>query len=422
MFTIKLRIIVKWLLVITFLYFFSTILYFGYSQVDEQKGVYTFYWSGLQALFNDQEFGIVKNKSLDTNFDGLDGPYVINKVVYQVSEKAQLSKSYLINKEIKVFTGKQYLPDFKVELKGLEKVETALYATPQKLLVISDIEGNFTGFFSFLLSNRVIDNKGNWIYGNGHLVLNGDFVDRGTDVTQVLWLIYKLDQQAENIGGKVHYILGNHEIMMLQGNVSYANFKYIQAAKEISGNRSWDGAMQTLYNEHSVLGKWLRTKNVVERIGTTLFVHAGLNIGHIDAGLDIPTLNQIASKNYGKPYNANFNSKKEELSLSGIYSPYWDRSLAMDFKNKALYFLNHISVKETSQDELEKILKYYGASRIFIGHSIVDDIKADYDGKVIKIDIKHGTHFKSGDTKGVLIENNRIYKVDDASNKIPLDR
>lgn len=100
MFTIKLRIIVKWLLVITFLYFFSTILYFGYSQVDEKKGVYTFYWSGLQALFNDQEFGIVKNKSLDTNFDGLDGPYVINKVVYQVSEKAQLSKSYLINKGI----------------------------------------------------------------------------------------------------------------------------------------------------------------------------------------------------------------------------------------------------------------------------------------------------------------------------------
>ena len=209
---------------------------------------------------------------------------------------------------------------------------------------------------------------------------------------------------------------------MLQGNVSYANFKCIQAAKEISGNRSWDGAMQTLYNEHTVLGKWLKTKNVVERIGTTLFVHAGLNIRHIDAGLDIPTLNQIASKNYGKPYHANFNSKKEELSLSGIYSPYWDRSLAMDLKNKVLYFLNNISVKETSQDELEKILKYYGAARIVIGHSIVDDIKADYDGKVIKIDIKHGTQFKSGDTKGVLIENNRIYKVDDASNKIPLDR
>jgi len=144
----------------------------------------------------------------------------------------------------------------------------------------------------------------------GHLVLNGDFVDRGTDVTQVLWLIYKLDQQAEAKGGKVHYILGNHEIMMLQGNVSYANFKYIQAAKAISGKTYWDESMLALHSKDAELGKWLRHRNVVERIGKTLFVHAGLNVRHINAGLDIPTLNKIARDNYGKPYSKNFRSKK----------------------------------------------------------------------------------------------------------------
>ena len=140
----------------------------------------------------------------------------------------------------------------------------------------------------------MIDDKGNWIYGDSHLVLNGNFVDKGTDVKQVLWLIYKLDQQAEAKGRKVHYILGNHEIMMLKGNVSYANFKYIQASKEISGGKYWDEAMQSLYNKITELGKWLRTKKVVERIGTTLFVHSGLNAHHNKAGLNILTLNQIA--------------------------------------------------------------------------------------------------------------------------------
>lgn len=422
MFTKKFWKIAKWLLVIISVYLFSTILYFGYSQVDEKKGIYTFYWSGLHALFNDHEFGIRKNKSLDTAFDGLDGPYIINKVVYFVNEKGLLSNFLLEENEIKVVTGKEYLPEFKVNLKGLIKAEKSLYSAPDKVIAISDIEGNFTGFFSFLQINRVIDNKGNWIYGDGHLVLNGDFVDRGTDVTQILWLIYRLDQQAEATGGKVHFILGNHEIMMLQGNVSYANFKYIQAAKEITGNKYWDGAMLTLYSENTELGKWLRTKNIIEQIGNTLFVHAGLSIRHIDAGLDISTLNKIARDNYGKPYTKDFKSKKEELTLSSIYSPYWDRSLAMDFKNKALYFFNNISVKETSLEELKKILKYYGASRIVIGHSIVDDIKTDYDGKLIKIDIKHGTQMRSGDTKGILFENDRIYKIDDASNKISLDR
>ena len=93
----------------------------------------------------------------------------------------------------------------------------------------------------------------------------------------------------------------------------------------------------------------------------------------------------------------------------------------MDFKNKALYFFNNISVKPTSQQDLNRILKYYGASRIVIGHSIVDDIKADYAGKVIKIDLKHGTQLRSGDTKGIFLENGRLYKVDDAANKTSLD-
>ncbi|RZM23953.1 MAG: metallophosphoesterase [Pedobacter sp.] len=413
--------IVKWVLVVVALYFFLTILYFGYSQVDEKKGVYTFYWSGLRALFNGEEFGLIKNKSLNTGFDGPDGPYLINNVAYSVDAKGSLIKSAVVNTEINVSTGKAYLQDFNVKLKAPDTVENAIYAAPEKLLVISDIEGNFTGFYSFLLSNGVIDTKGNWIYGKGHLVLNGDFVDRGKEVTQVLWLIYKLEQQAEAKGGKVHYILGNHEIMMLQGNVSYANFKYIQAAKSISGNTYWDEAARKLYSDDTELGKWLRTKNVVERIGNTVFVHAGLSVRHMDAGLDIQTLNQIARENYGKLYTKNFKSKKEELTLSSIYSPYWDRSLAMDFKNKALYFFNNISVKPTSQQDLNRILKYYGASRIVIGHSIVDDIKADYAGKVIKIDLKHGTQLRSGDTKGIFLENGRLYKVDDAANKTSLD-
>jgi hypothetical protein len=33
--------------------------------------------------------------------------------------------------------------------------------------------------------------------------LNGDFVDRGENVTQVLWLIYKIENQAQKQGGKL---------------------------------------------------------------------------------------------------------------------------------------------------------------------------------------------------------------------------
>ena len=119
----------------------------------------------MQALFNNQEFGIIENKILDTSFDGLDGPYLINSVAYFVNQSGHLSKSLPVENEIKVITGKGYLRDFKVRLKSPEVAENAIYPDSDKVLAISDIEGNFTGFFSFLLSNKVIDNKGNWIYG-----------------------------------------------------------------------------------------------------------------------------------------------------------------------------------------------------------------------------------------------------------------
>lgn len=66
---------------------------------------------------------------------------------------------------------------------------------PDKIVAISDIEGNFYGFSNFLIAYNVIDANYNWTFSNGHLILNGDFVYRGNNVVPVLWLIYKLEKQ-----------------------------------------------------------------------------------------------------------------------------------------------------------------------------------------------------------------------------------
>src|SRR5690606_14672285 len=150
------------------------------------------------------------------------------------------------------------------------------YEMPQRIAVLSDIEGNFNGLSSFLINNHIIDANYNWTFGDGHLVLTGDFVDRGNHVTQVLWLIYKLEMQAEKQGGKVHLILGNHEIMNFQGNWRYNKRKYIKLAQTISKEKDWDKATRFMYSHHTELGNWLRSKNVIEKIGRYIFVHAGL--------------------------------------------------------------------------------------------------------------------------------------------------
>ena len=89
----------------------------------------------------------------------------------------------------------------------------------------------------------------------------------GDMVTEILWHLYSLEKQAARAGGMVHYILGNHELMVLDEDLRYINEKYKQV-EAISGIKYSD-----LYSENSVLGKWLRSKPVMVTINNIIFVH-----------------------------------------------------------------------------------------------------------------------------------------------------
>ena len=122
-------------------------------------------------------------------------------------------KEYFVNSEI---TAKSYFQidstsfDFKIN-SDVKKFKNN-YNDGNPIIAISDIEGGYKTFRDFLINSKVIDKNLNWTFGKGHLVLVGDFVDRGWSVTQVLWFIYKLEQDAIQQGGFVHFIIGNHEL------------------------------------------------------------------------------------------------------------------------------------------------------------------------------------------------------------------
>ena len=80
-----------------------------------------------------------------------------------------------------------------------------------------------------LTNNKIINNDLNWDFGEGHLVIVGDIFDRGSKVNEVLWLIYKLEIQARKMGGRVHFLLGNHDYMVLQRDLRYINSRWYNA-------------------------------------------------------------------------------------------------------------------------------------------------------------------------------------------------
>ena len=65
---------------------------------------------------------------------------------------------------------------FSVRLKDQLQNEKSEFDSVSKLFAISDIEGDFSSFRQLLQANGVMDEEYNWTFGDGHLVLTGDFV------------------------------------------------------------------------------------------------------------------------------------------------------------------------------------------------------------------------------------------------------
>ncbi|MEM8524372.1 MAG: ankyrin repeat domain-containing protein [Bacteroidota bacterium] len=352
----------------------------------------------IRQYFN--SLGIYKNYELR----GVDGPYVFGNLMYTINQNDEFKQTRFDRTQpIKVEVANEDKDQFEVQLRTNWQEEQDFYPMPKKLIAISDIEGNFNAFQSFLVSNGVINKQYDWTFGDGHLVMVGDFFDRGYNVTAILWLIYDLEAKAEAAGGKVHFILGNHEVMNIQGDIRYVKEKYIAAAQKISEERSIKAAYKQLYSNESELGRWLRTKNSMEKIGTYLFVHAGLHPEILSYDVSIKDINRIIREYIDIDLYRHPSEDMTANFLAGSKGPLWYRGLASDPQHNG----------KISMIQLQKMLNYYQGTKVVIGHTLMRDILSSYDGKIIKIDVKHGKNKNSGQTKGLLVENGIEYKVDD---------
>ncbi|WWC68962.1 uncharacterized protein I206_102898 [Kwoniella pini CBS 10737] len=91
----------------------------------------------------------------------------------------------------------------------------------QRLVAVGDLHGDIQNAEKVLRMANLIDSESNWIGNQDILVQTGDIVDRGAYALNVYKLMQKLRGQAENQGGKVVSILGNHEVMNAIGDWRY---------------------------------------------------------------------------------------------------------------------------------------------------------------------------------------------------------
>ncbi|MFC3711105.1 metallophosphoesterase [Sphingoaurantiacus capsulatus] len=278
-------------------------------------------------------------------------------------------------------------------------------ATP--LLVLADTHGEYSILVALLRAQGIVDAKLSWTFGRGHLVIAGDMLDRGPHHTQILWLLYKLEGEAAKAGGRVHVVLGNHESMVVRGDLRYLNPRYPKAAASL-GAKSY----AELLAADTLLGGWLRSRPSILRLDDMLFLHGGISPALTASGLSLDTI-AAGNRRALNLTKAVTDADPTLALLVGREGPLWYRG----------YFPLDDKPATATDAEIEASLERFGAKRIFVGHTIVDRVTPLFGGKVVAVQVYPERDKASGAPilEGALRLGGRWWRVTAQGQRVPLD-
>ncbi len=264
----------------------------------------------------------------------------------------------------------------------------------RRIVALGDIHGDYKLCIELLKIARVInddDNHLKWIGGDTIVVQVGDQIDRCRPYNgntcnmkettiddehsdlDILKLFTKLDKMAQKNKppGKVISLLGNHELLNVQGSLNYVSYKgltkfvYKDSKNPTIIYKSGEEARRQSFRCGNKYSKFLAcTRLGAVIIGSNLFVHAGL----IDRFIE-----ELKIKNSIDLDDINSKIKKWLLGLIGqncvkdiiagnSYSMFWNRilgSLPPDVDIKDGRCSKHIS----------EVLEIFKINSMVIGHT-----------------------------------------------------
>lgn len=324
-----------------------------------------------------------------------DGPYIFDqKDSLQIQwVEAGVGHDSLIAKSEATIFDRPSLP--KVDLRKLEfkTDDQVVFNEVEKVIALSDVHGQFNILKKLLLTNEVIDENLNWNFGKGHLVIVGDNLDRGNQVIEILWFLFFLQQEAESAGGKVQVLLGNHEIMVLQGDIRYINKKYYYTSAIFKSQ------YYHFFRKGSILGDWIASHKVLTSINKNLFVHGGVSDAVLDQKLTLEEINNIFTKQL-------IRGKEEDIFKDSLLT-------LLYASDGPVWYRGYFDSENFNKKKIKSILKRLKQNRIIVGHTSQDQITALFGGRIIAVDCS----IKKGINGQVLILENQDFYVGNLEGK-----
>ncbi|MDD3000983.1 MAG: metallophosphoesterase [Candidatus Riflebacteria bacterium] len=156
-----------------------------------------------------------------------------------------------------------------------------------RVCAIGDIHGAFEELTASLNALNVAKLSStekfrfDWIGKDTVLVFTGDFNDRGLNTKQIYDAIIDLQSKAAKTGGQIIVTLGNHEAMLLNGQIENWAKTLTSHKKQHYQNTidsfTRDGLdFHQAISEKGTYGIWIRNRPLFAVVNGYMFVHGGL--------------------------------------------------------------------------------------------------------------------------------------------------
>jgi len=318
--------------------------------------------------------------------------------IYPTPRKTMRSENFLrfLKKTVRVFVSCLFICSLFLSLNADNK--QCEWDNIKKIVAVGDLHGDYDNCVKILKAAGLIDDTLKWIGGDTHLVQTGDIIDRGDHAKEIFDLIMRLEIEAEEAGGKVHMLIGNHEELNITGMalgtpgyVSKTQFlafipdsfrekkekefkKIVEKSLEKGNNSSaafidieewWTNQItrdRTAQHEYTInfnenYGIWIIEHNAVIRINDVIFVHGGISERFSTWPLE--KINETFREELNMYRLAYKRGRIPMYKPEIVYvhdAPHWFRDLALKDEE---YFTA----------EANKILKNLGVSHMVIAHT-----------------------------------------------------
>ena len=334
----------------------------------------------------------------------------------------------------------------------------------ERVVAIADVHGAYEAMVETLGNVGILNDSLGWAGGESHLVIVGDLLDRGPRSRDALDLLMRIEGEAATAGGRVHVLIGNHEMMNMIGDLRYVSRDEYAAfadeetyeqrnrwfrawARRNGANRAsqrerFDNefpkgffALRHAFGPQGRYGKWLLQKNVIAVINGTAFVHGGLppevaRIGLeginrdlrqdlidyveavatlMDAEVLLPTDAFYEHESIVNDYMPPLDAPQETLDALAAVKTLSGSSIL--HSDGPLWYRGNVACSEIVEEHrLEDSLRAIGADRVVVGHTPTPtrQVLQRFDGRIVEVDTGMLNFYYKGSGSALVIEGDEL--------------